>query len=222
MKNTKYQNIINIMHQASMGKPHLWELNYEIEEMIKRELGELKFPIDVHTLAENLEIRQYEDDLNYGPEKRISYRFVNYMSYIPNFSDSKEISCECNVQEKLHIYSERYAIAYSIGSYFQAIDYSTYGEIALFPTKNFIVEQFATLLLLPITLTCKTLSTFLENKVSEYPILTEKWIKYLSERSMTSQYISISGYELTRCMLVYNKDKAQDLISKYPNIFDEE
>ena len=205
---------------------YYWTLGNYAEELIKMKLGNegSNMPVDIESLAKNMDIEIRDKRLNSYLMQNIWNGDVTYIEEIQNVkalnrrigqlairkdSYTNEVEKIIYTDESVPISAKRYAIANEITNYLLYLGenrdnetYDNYSIMPMCPTKleELTIDIFSVFLLIPISQFFKTFKEF-SDKCSEeqnVPIGTEEWIKYLSERAGISEYYTACGYQYLR------------------------
>lgn len=188
---------------------YCWKVGLFAEKLIISILGEegCFFPVDIETLATELGIEIEERNLNEFQNENI--RALNRkigQLVIRKDSYTGQKSVTIYVDSMAPPSSRRYAIANEIVQYLLNYDaekyYENYFIMPMCPMKmeEIAADIFSVFLLIPMRQFLVEFARYVKYRVSnqKIPITTEEWIRYLSERSVLSDYYVAYGYQYLR------------------------
>lgn len=185
---------------------YYWEASLRAEQLITMVFGkEGGFPIDIETLAESLGVRVVLEDLNEFSGWRSMNRKIGQIEIGENLFTGEKMSM-IYIDKEVPPFSKRYAIAHELAHYIMHYDdpdyYEDYCIMPMCPKniEEIVADIFATFLLIPVRYFFIEFLSYVERKIAEGsgPVTTEKWIQYLAERSMISEYYVAYGYQQLR------------------------
>lgn len=207
MKKENYRNIKNVLRKLTdtpCSPILLWELNVEIEKLLKKQLGDYTCSVDVSLLAEKMHLNIVEDF------EFSKYEDKNHFSpLICKYSKTKDF---IRGKPENYIYIRRgqasvtsvwrFAIAYGIALqifFDEDIEaFNEYREPMLHNSvDDIIVTNFALLLLMPVSTVANLLCEFAQ-KTKYGNITSENWLRLLSEENGVPIDIANNAYQLTR------------------------
>lgn len=203
--------ILREIENAENVIKYYWKVGVYAEKLIINILGEegCKFPVDIEALAYNLGIEIEEENLNENSNinicnlnRKIGQLVIREDSY------TKEKRVVIYVDKLAPPSSRRYAIANEIVHYLLHYQdtkfYENYFIMPLCPTKmeEIAADIFSVFLLIPIRRFLVEFSGYVKYRVNsqKVPITTEEWLRYLSERSVLSDYYVAYGYQHLRAI----------------------
>lgn len=186
---------------------YYWKASQLADELLLLTLGEsgMKFPIDVERLAEKLNINIDEEGWSEFPfEKTMNKKIGQVIISRDVFNDT--IRKTIITDKSVALSAKRYAIAHEIVHCIMHYDkkdyYEAYCIMPLCPVsmEEIVADIFAIFLLIPVRLFFDEFVSYIENqrREEEMPVTTEKWMKYLAERSLVSEYYVAYGYQQLR------------------------
>ena len=200
---------------------HIQHLYNNAKEILQSYFkDEVSFPVDVKAVAERLGIKIScipMADLSNENIRRVNSKIMQMSIFENPFRNKREV--ELNVDSGIPLASKRFAIAYGIAEYILHPDemdlFITYEVMPLCPKNESVLsaEILALFLIMPADIVMAELQEYLkEREVQDsFPVSSEEWIKYLSERAGVTEYHAILGYqyarELSCCSL---KDKNEN------------
>lgn len=185
---------------------YYWEVSRKAEQLIRLTLGNNgRFPVDIELLAEKLGVPIEEEDLNEFPGGKIINRRIGQIEIGVNLF-TKEKMRTIFVDKAAPPSSRRYAIAHELAHYIMHYDdWNYYEDYCIMPMcpkdiEEIVADIFAIFLLIPVKYFFVEFLEYAERKVSERgkPVTTERWIRYLAEKSMLSDYYVAYGYQQLR------------------------
>lgn len=185
---------------------YYWEASLKAEQLITMVFGkEGGFPIDIETLAEKLGIRLVLENLNEFPGWRSMNRKIGQIEIVDNLFTDEKMNM-IYIDKEVPPFSKRYAIAHELAHYIMHYDdadyYEDYCIMPMCPknVEEIVADIFATFLLIPVRYFFEEFLFYVKRRRDEGrgPVTTEKWIQYLAERSMISEYYVAYGYQQLR------------------------
>lgn len=185
---------------------YYWKASLWADRLITMVFGAIgRLPVNVERLAEVFGIEIRLENLNEFSLGRSMNRKLGQIEISENFFTNEEIK-KIYIDKKAPLFSQRYAIAHELAHYIMHYDnkdyYEDYCIMPMCPNnvEEIIVDIFATFLLVPVRYFFEEFSYYVNRMIYEMetPITTEKWIQYLAERSMLSEYYVAYGYQQLR------------------------
>lgn len=227
IKNRLFE-IINLKaNECYVLVKYYWKVSQQAEKLILATLGEegYHFPIDVVALANKLGIFVVEENLNEFANKRSMNRKIGQIEifYDPFFHEK---SITIYIDKMAAISSKRYAVAHELVHYILNYDTNDYYEdYCIMPmcpidVEEIVADIFANFLLIPIRLFFDEFKKYVITQIEreKTPVTTEKWMDYLAERSLLSQYYVAFGYQQLRYVAywiyqAHNSNECGDIMS---------
>lgn len=185
---------------------YYWEVSCRADQLIKAALGgNGRFPVDIELLAERIGVRIEEENLNEFSDRRSMNRRIGQVQIGENpFTNEKMRSIF--VDKAVPQSTRRYAIAHEIAHYIMHYeDWDYYEDYFIMPMcpadiEEIVADIFAIFLLIPVRYFFVEFLEYVKRKTEEgeTPVTTERWIRYLAERSMVSDYYVAYGYQQLR------------------------
>lgn len=216
--------------QGDFREPRLlikyyWEASRKADQLIRIALGEKgRFPVDVWKLAEMLGVQIVEEDLNEFSGWESMNRKIGQIEIGKNpFTDEK--TYVIYVDKAAPPSSKRYAIAHELVHYIIHYDdnkdyYEDYCIMPMCPAniEEIVADIFAIFLLIPVRFFFVEFLEYVKRKMEEgrTPVTTERWIRYLAERSVVSDYYVAYGYQQLRYVAywIYQAWKDKDKVKE--------
>lgn len=199
------KNITNVENVIK----YYWKVGVYAEKLIIEILGEegCEFPVDIEKLAYKLGIEIEEEDLNENANIKIlelNRKIGQLVIREDSYTEEKRVIIY--VDKLAPPSSRRFAIANEIVHYLLHYDetklYENYFIMPMCPTKEeeIAADIFSVLLLIPMRKFLSEFSRYVEYRIKnqKIPITTEEWLRYLSERSVLSEYYVAYGYQHLR------------------------
>lgn len=188
---------------------YYWKAGYLAEKLLINVLGEDQdtFPVDIEAFAEKLGIEIEEENLNQFQNENVrelNRKIGQLVMRKDSYTNEKRVTIY--VDRMAPPSSRRYAIANEIVHYLLHYDeekyYENYFIMPMCPMKmeEIAVDIFSIFLLIPMRQFVTEFARYVEYRVNnqKIPITTEDWIRYLSERSVLSDYYVAYGYQYLR------------------------
>lgn len=185
---------------------YYWEASCRADQLIKAALGENgRFPVDIELLAERIGVRIEEENLNEFPDRRSMNRRIGQIQIGENLFTGEKMR-SIFVDKAVPPSTRRYAIAHEIAHYIMHYeDWDYYEDYFIMPMcpadiEEIVADIFAIFLLIPVRYFFVEFLEYVKRKKEEgeTPVTTERWIRYLAERSMVSDYYVAYGYQQLR------------------------
>lgn len=188
---------------------YCWKVGMFAEKLIINVLGEenCTFPIDIEAIATELGIEIEETNLNEFQNENarvLNRKIAQLVIRKDSYTGLKSITIY--VDNMAPPSSRRYAIANEIVQYLLNYDadkyYENYFIMPMCPVKmeEIAADIFSVFLLIPMRQFLVEFAKYVNYRVGnqKIPITTEEWIRYLSERSVLSDYYVAYGYQYLR------------------------
>lgn len=206
---------------------YYWEASLRAEQLIMMVFGkDGRFPIDIETLAERLGVRVVLEDLNEFSGWRSMNRKIGQIEIGENLFTGEKMNM-IYIDKGVPPFSKRYAIAHELAHYIMHYDdvdyYEDYCIMPMCPknVEEIVADIFATFLLIPVRYFFEEFLFYVKQRRDEGkgPVTTEKWIQYLAERSMISEYYVAYGYQQLRYVAywiyrAWNENEVENEIEK--------
>lgn len=185
---------------------YYWEASCRADELIREVLGENgRFPVDVELLAEKLGVKIEEENLNEFFAQGSMNRKIGQVQIGENLFTGEKMR-SIFVDKAVPPSTRRYAIAHEIAHYIMHYeDWDYYEDYFIMPMcpediEEIMADIFAIFLLIPVRYFFVEFLEYVKRKMEEgeTPVTTERWIRYLAERSMVSDYYVAYGYQQLR------------------------
>lgn len=185
---------------------YYWEVSRMAEQLIRLTLGENgRFPVDIELLAERLGAQIEEENLNEVQSWSCMNRKIGQIEIAENYFTKEKVRT-IFVDKAAPPSSRRYAIAHELAHYITHYDdwgyYEAYCIMPMCPKEidEIVADIFAIFLLIPVKYFFVEFLEYVKRKIGDggAPVTTERWIRYLAERSMISDYYVAYGYQQLR------------------------
>lgn len=185
---------------------YYWEASRRADQLIRAVLGENgKFPVDVELLAERIGVQIEEEDLNEFSDQESMNRKIGQVQIGENLFTGEKMR-SIFVDKAVPPSTRRYAIAHEIAHYIMHFeDWDYYEDYFIMPMcpediEEIVADIFAIFLLIPVRYFFVEFLEYVKRKMKEgkTPVTTERWIRYLAECSMVSDYYVAYGYQQLR------------------------
>ena len=185
---------------------YYWEASRRADQLIRAVLGEKgRFPVDIELLAERIGVRIEEENLNEFSDGESMNRRIGQIQIGENLFTGEKMR-SIFVDKAVPPSTRRYAIAHEIAHYIMHYeDWYYYEDYFIMPMcpediEEIVADIFAIFLLIPVRYFFVEFLEYVKRKTEEgeTPVTTERWIRYLAERSMVSDYYVAYGYQQLR------------------------